>query len=144
MAADKPHVSLVVVGHVDSGKSTTAGRLLFELGSMSPDELAKLKGDAAALGKPESSAYAFHMDRLKEERQRGVTITCTTKECFTDKWHYSIIDAPGATLYWTCMSVQLPFCWPPLPLRCCPPPLASSCNACHLAPLTGARLPLGS
>ncbi len=54
----------------------------------------KLKQEAAALGKS-SFAFAFYMDRQKEERARGVTISCTTKEFFTDRWHYTIIDAPG-------------------------------------------------
>jgi elongation factor 1-alpha len=83
-----------IVGHVDSGKSTTTGRLLFELGGIPERELEKLKEEAAALGK-QSFAFAFYMDRQKEERERGVTIACTTKEFFTDKWHYTIIDAPG-------------------------------------------------
>jgi translation elongation factor EF-1alpha len=81
-------------GHVDSGKSTTTGRLLFELGGIPERELEKLKEEAAALGK-QSFAFAFYMDRQKEERERGVTISCTTKEFFTDRWHYTIIDAPG-------------------------------------------------
>ena len=54
----------------------------------------KLKAEAERLGKS-SFAFAFYMDRQKEERERGVTISCTTKEFFTDKWHYTIIDAPG-------------------------------------------------
>merc|ERR1712225_94419 len=78
--------SIVICGHVDSGKSTTTGRLLFEL--------EKLKAEAERLGKA-SFAFAFYMDRQKEERERGVTIACTTKEFYTDKWHYTIIDAPG-------------------------------------------------
>merc|ERR1712073_151983 len=47
------------------------------------------------MGGKGSFAFAFYMDRQKEERERGVTIACTTKEFFTDKWHYTIIDAPG-------------------------------------------------
>jgi elongation factor 1-alpha len=85
---------LVICGHVDSGKSTTTGRLLFELGGIPERELEKLKAEADRLGKS-SFAFAFYMDRQKEERERGVTISCTTKEFFTDKWHYTIIDAPG-------------------------------------------------
>jgi elongation factor 1-alpha len=95
MAEGKEHLSIVICGHVDSGKSTTTGRLLFELGGIPERELEKLKEEAAALGK-QSFAFAFYMDRQKEERERGVTISCTTKEFFTDKWHYTIIDAPGA------------------------------------------------
>lgn len=89
-----PIRALHTAGHVDSGKSTTTGRLLFELGGIPERELEKLKEEAAALGK-QSFAFAFYMDRQKEERERGVTIACTTKEFFTDKWHYTIIDAPG-------------------------------------------------
>jgi len=94
MAAPKTHLSIVICGHVDSGKSTTTGRLLFELGGIPEREMEKLKQEADALGKS-SFAFAFYMDRQKEERARGVTISCTTKEFFTDKWHYTIIDAPG-------------------------------------------------
>merc|ERR1712147_351603 len=77
-----------------SGKSTTTGRLLFELGGIPEREMAKLNEEAQALGKS-SFAFAFYMDRCKEERARGVTIQCTTKEFYTEKWHYTIIDAPG-------------------------------------------------
>merc|ERR1712093_966821 len=94
MAEEKKHMSVVICGHVDSGKSTTTGRLLFELGGVEEREMEKLKALAEELGKG-SFAFAFFMDRQKEERERGVTIACTTKEFFTDKWHYTIIDAPG-------------------------------------------------
>nr|AAV34146.1 EF-1 alpha-like protein [Isochrysis galbana] len=94
MASEKDHMSVVICGHVDSGKSTTTGRLLFELGGIPEREMEKLKAEADRLGKS-SFAFAFYMDRQKEERERGVTISCTTKEFFTEKWHYTIIDAPG-------------------------------------------------
>jgi elongation factor 1-alpha len=94
MTEGKGHVSIVICGHVDSGKSTTTGRLLYELGGIDERELAKLRQEAENLGKA-SFAFAFFMDRQKEERERGVTITCCTKEFFTEKWHYTIIDAPG-------------------------------------------------
>jgi elongation factor 1-alpha len=77
-----------------AGKSTTTGRLLFELGGIPEREMEKLKAEADRLGKS-SFAFAFYMDRQKEERERGVTISCTTKEFFTEKWHFTIIDAPG-------------------------------------------------
>jgi len=92
--SEKDHMSIVICGHVDSGKSTTTGRLLFELGGIPEREMEKLKAEADRLGKS-SFAFAFYMDRQKEERERGVTISCTTKEFFTEKWHYTIIDAPG-------------------------------------------------
>merc|ERR1712072_1484962 len=94
MAEGKTHLSLVVCGHVDAGKSTTTGHLLFELGGLSDRELTKLKTEAEAVGKS-SFAFAFYLDTQKDERERGVTISCTTKEFFTDKYHYTIIDAPG-------------------------------------------------
>mgnify|MGYP002712079817 FL=1 len=94
MAQGKEHLSIVICGHVDSGKSTTTGHLLFELGGISERDMEKLKKEAEQLGKS-SFAFAFFMDRQKEERERGVTIVCTTKEFFTEKYHYTIIDAPG-------------------------------------------------
>ena len=86
--SEKQHLSIVICGHVDSGKSTTTGRLIFELGGLPERELEKLKQEAERLGKG-SFAFAFFMDRQKEERERGVTISCTTKEFFTEKWHYT-------------------------------------------------------
>jgi elongation factor 1-alpha len=90
----KIHVSIVICGHVDAGKSTTTGRLIFELGGISQREMDKLKQEAEILGKA-SFAFAFYMDRQKDERARGVTISCTTKEFYTPNYHYTIIDAPG-------------------------------------------------
>src|SRR5437588_2279952 len=94
MSNPKSHVSLVVAGHVDSGKSSCCGRLLFELGGISDREMQKLREEAKALNK-DSFCFAFYTDRLKEERERGITIVCTTKEFFTPTYHYTIIDAPG-------------------------------------------------
>merc|ERR1712063_224808 len=84
----KQHVSIAICGHVDSGKSTTTGRLIFDLGGVSEREMQKLREEAERLGKS-SFAFAFFMDTQKEERERGVTIACQTKELYT------IIDAPG-------------------------------------------------
>merc|ERR1712224_313147 len=94
MAEGKTHLSLVVCGHVDAGKSTTTGHLLFELGGINDRDLEKLRKEAEAQGKA-SFAFAFFMDKSKDERARGVTIACTTKEFFTKNYHYTIIDAPG-------------------------------------------------
>tara|TARA_B110000211_G_scaffold204235_1_gene237607 strand:+ start:6386 stop:7789 length:1404 start_codon:yes stop_codon:yes gene_type:complete len=91
---NKKHLGIVIVGHVDAGKSTTTGHLLFELGGIDARTMQKLKEEAEHLGKS-SFSYAFFMDKHKEERARGVTISCTTKEFFTDNYHYTIIDAPG-------------------------------------------------
>jgi elongation factor 1-alpha len=92
--SEKEHVSVVICGHVDAGKSTTTGHLIFSLGGIEQREMDKLKAEADALGKG-SFAFAFYMDKQKEERERGVTIACTTKEFFTDSKHYTVIDAPG-------------------------------------------------
>jgi len=92
--AEKTHLSIVVCGHVDAGKSTTTGRLIFELGGIAEREMDKLRAEAKVLGK-ESFAFAFYMDKSKEERARGVTIACTTKEFYTPSYHYTIVDAPG-------------------------------------------------
>jgi elongation factor 1-alpha len=94
MTDGKQHISIVVCGHVDAGKSTTTGRLIFELGGIPEREMVKLREEADRLGKS-SFAFAFYMDRQKEERERGVTIACTTKEFFTPTKHYTVVDAPG-------------------------------------------------
>jgi len=94
MAEGKQHLGIVVVGHVDAGKSTTTGHLMFKLGGIDDRALQKLQAEADAQGKS-SFAFAFFMDKSKDERARGVTIACTTKEFFTEKYHYTIIDAPG-------------------------------------------------
>ena len=91
---DKQHISLVVCGHVDAGKSTTTGHLIFKLGGISEREMQKLQAEADQQGKS-SFAFAYYMDKDKAERERGVTINCTTKEFFTDSYHYTIVDAPG-------------------------------------------------
>ena len=88
------HLSIVICGHVDSGKSTTTGRLLFELGGIPEREVEKLREEAERLGKA-SFAFAFYLDNQKEERARGLTISCATRDFFTKSWHYTIIDAPG-------------------------------------------------
>merc|ERR1711871_1687985 len=77
--SQKPHLGIVIVGHVDAGKSTTTGHLLFKLGGLKPRVLENLKAEAASLGK-QSFEFAFFMDKQKEERERGVTISCTTKD----------------------------------------------------------------
>ena len=74
--------------------SSLCGRLLYEMGGINEREMQKLKEEADKLGKS-SFCFAFYMDKQKEERERGITIVCTTKEFFTKTKHYTIIDAPG-------------------------------------------------
>ncbi len=88
------HMNLVFIGHVDAGKSTTVGRLLFDTGAIPEQELRKLREEAERLGKP-TFEFAFVMDTQKEERERGVTIDIAHKEFKTKKYHFTIIDAPG-------------------------------------------------
>ncbi len=74
--------------------STTTGHLIFKLGGLGAREMEKLQAEADAQGMS-SFAFAYYMDRDKAERERGVTINCTTKEFYTDTYHYTIVDAPG-------------------------------------------------
>ncbi|NIP40249.1 MAG: translation elongation factor EF-1 subunit alpha [Candidatus Aenigmarchaeota archaeon] len=92
--AEKPHVNIITAGHVDHGKSTLIGRLLFDSGALGEQELRKLKEKAKEL-KKETFEFAFVMDRLKEERERGLTIDLMHKEFQTDKYYFTIIDCPG-------------------------------------------------
>ena len=91
---NKPHISLVVTGHVDAGKSTTVGHLIFQQGGISEREMKKLQAEADEKGKS-SFGFAYYLDTNKEERERGVTIKSNTKDFYTDKYHYTIVDAPG-------------------------------------------------
>ncbi len=92
--AQKPHINIMTAGHVDHGKSTLIGRLLFDSGSLEEQELRKLKEKAKEL-KKETFEFAFVMDSLKEERERGVTIDLMYKGFDTKKYYYTIIDVPG-------------------------------------------------
>ena len=94
MASEKPHVNIVFIGHVDAGKSTTVGRLLFDTKNIGEQEMRKLKEKAEELGKG-GFEFAFVMDNLKEERERGVTIDLAHKKFETSKYYFTIIDAPG-------------------------------------------------
>ncbi|PKM92288.1 MAG: translation elongation factor EF-1 subunit alpha [Euryarchaeota archaeon HGW-Euryarchaeota-1] len=92
--AEKPHMNIITIGHVDAGKSTLSGRLLYDLGQISEQEMDKLKKAATSLGK-ESFSFAYSMDTEGEERQRGVTINLRHKKFETDKYYFTLIDAPG-------------------------------------------------
>ncbi len=94
MAKQKPIMNVVFVGHVDAGKSTTIGQLFFQAGILSPQELAKLKEEAAKNGKA-GFEFAYFMDTIKEERERGVTIDLNYKKIMTQNFEVTVIDAPG-------------------------------------------------
>jgi len=94
MAKGKEHINLVFIGHVDHGKSTTVGRLLYDSKTIDESTMRKLKEKAEELGKG-GFEFAFVMDNLKEERERGVTIDLAHKKFETDKYYFTVIDAPG-------------------------------------------------
>lgn len=94
MAKGKVHINLVFIGHVDHGKSTTVGRLLYDTKNVDEQEMRKLKDRAKELGKS-GFEFAFVMDKLKEEQERGVTIDLAHKKFETPKYNFTIIDAPG-------------------------------------------------
>lgn len=94
MASKKEHFNVVFIGHVDHGKSTTVGRLLFDAGTVDEQTMRKLKEKAAEAGKA-GFEFAYVMDNLAEERERGVTIDLSHKKFESDKYEFTIIDAPG-------------------------------------------------
>jgi len=92
--SQKPHLNLVIIGHVDHGKSTMVGHILYRLGYIDPKQMAELEEEAKKKGK-ESFKFAWLLDRLKEERERGVTIDLSFMKFETKKYYFTIIDAPG-------------------------------------------------
>ncbi|CAD8169262.1 unnamed protein product [Paramecium octaurelia] len=94
MPKDKVHVNLVVIGHVDSGKSTTTGHLIYKLGGIDERTIKKYEEDATRIGKG-SFKYAWVLDNLKDERERGITIDISLWKFETNKYYYTVIDAPG-------------------------------------------------
>jgi elongation factor 1-alpha len=92
--AQKPHLNIVFIGHVDDGKSTTVGRLLLDTGYIRQEEIDKFRAEAEAKGKA-TFEFAWVMDDLKEERERGVTIDIAHRRFDTQKYYFTIIDAPG-------------------------------------------------
>jgi elongation factor 1-alpha len=94
MAKEKPNMNVVFVGHVDAGKSTIVGRTMFDGGAVSEQEMKKLREEAEKNGKA-GFEFAYVMDNIKEERERGVTIDLSYKKLVTQKFEITIIDAPG-------------------------------------------------
>lgn len=92
--AEKPHLNLVFIGHVDHGKSTLVGRLLLDTESIDSHVIEKYRKEAEEKGKA-TFEFAWVMDKLKEERERGLTIDVAHKRFDTEKYYFTIIDAPG-------------------------------------------------
>lgn len=93
-ASSKANISVVFIGHIDSGKSTTAGHLLYQLGCIDHQTLERYEQEATELGK-DSYKYAWILDNLKAERERGITIDISLQKFETSKHCFTIIDAPG-------------------------------------------------
>jgi len=94
MPKEKTHVNLVVIGHVDSGKSTTTGHLIYKCGGIDKRVIAAYEKEAAETGKG-SFKYAWVLDKLKAERERGITIDIALWKFETKKYNWTVIDAPG-------------------------------------------------
>jgi len=94
MPKDKIHVSLVVIGHVDAGKSTTTGHLIYKCGGIDKRTIEKYEKEAAEMGKS-SFKYAWVLDNLKAERERGITIDIALWKFESPKYAFTVIDAPG-------------------------------------------------
>jgi len=94
MGKEKQHINLVVIGHVDAGKSTTTGHLIYKCGGIDKRTIEKFEKEAAEMGKG-SFKYAWVLDKLKAERERGITIDIALWKFESDKYYFTIIDAPG-------------------------------------------------
>ncbi|MDD1706231.1 MAG: translation elongation factor EF-1 subunit alpha, partial [Methanoregulaceae archaeon] len=94
MAVEKPHLNLAVIGHIDHGKSTMVGRLMFETGAVPPHIIEGYRKEAETKGKA-TFEFAWVMDNLKEERERGITIDIAHKRFDTPKFYFTVVDCPG-------------------------------------------------
>ncbi|PVU87273.1 hypothetical protein BB561_006402 [Smittium simulii] len=92
--SDEKNLSLVVVGHVDSGKSTLMGRILFDMGKVSDRLIEKFERESAKIGKS-SFAFAWVLDETDRERERGVTVGVATRSFKTKNRQFTLLDAPG-------------------------------------------------
>jgi len=94
MPKEKTNISIVVIGHVDSGKSTSTGHMIYKCGGIDKRTIDKFEKEAQETGKG-SFKYAWVLDKLKAERERGITIDIALWKFETSKFHVTIIDAPG-------------------------------------------------
>jgi len=94
MGKAKTHINIVVIGHVDAGKSTSTGHLIYKCGGIDKRAIEKFEKEAAEMGKG-SFKYAWVLDKLKAERERGITIDIALWKFETNNYEVTIIDAPG-------------------------------------------------
>uniref|UniRef100_F6ZID9 Elongation factor 1-alpha n=2 Tax=Ciona intestinalis TaxID=7719 RepID=F6ZID9_CIOIN len=94
MVKEKLHINIVVIGHVDSGKSTTTGHLIYKCGGIDKRAIEKFEKEALEMGKG-SFKYAWVLDKLKAERERGITIDIALWKFETIRYYITVIDAPG-------------------------------------------------
>ncbi len=94
MPKEKEHINVAFIGHVDHGKSTLIGRLLYDTGEIPERIIEQYKKEAEEKGKA-TFEFAWVMDRLKEERERGLTIDIAHRKFETDKYYITIVDCPG-------------------------------------------------
>ncbi|RHN77030.1 putative protein-synthesizing GTPase [Medicago truncatula] len=94
MGKEKVHINIVVIGHVDSGKSTTTGHLIYKLGGIDKRVIERFEKEAAEMNK-RSFKYAWVLDKLKAECERGITIDIALWKFETTKYYCTVIDAPG-------------------------------------------------
>merc|ERR1712130_255933 len=94
MGKEKTHINIVVIGHVDAGKSTSTGHLIYKCGGIDKRAIEKFEKEAAEMGKG-SFKYAWVLDKLKAERERGITIDIALWKFETNNYEVTLIVAPG-------------------------------------------------
>lgn len=93
--ATKEHLNLIVTGHIDNGKSTTMGHFLMDIGVIDERTIAQHAEESEKIGKGDTFKYAWVMDNIKDERERGITIDLAFQKFETPKFFFTLIDAPG-------------------------------------------------
>ena len=93
--AEKDHLNLIITGHIDNGKSTTMGHFLMDLGVVDERTIAQHAAESEKTGKGDTFKYAWVMDNIKDERERGITIDLAFQKFETSKYFFTLIDAPG-------------------------------------------------
>ncbi len=94
-ASKKPHLNMIVTGHIDNGKSTTMGHMLMDLGLVDERTIASHAAESEKTGKGDTFKYAWVMDNIKDERERGITIDLAFQKFESAKYFFTLIDAPG-------------------------------------------------